>query len=583
MIFLAVLGVATPAAVAAQLFRHHLQLRDAARVGMSAAMVVAGIAHWVRPLPFTQHLPPWVPLPELLIFATGITEVLLGLALLLPQPWRWRAGMALAAYLLAVFPGNLYVALAGVDVDGQPGGAYPWLRLPFQFLFIAWALWSSRPERRDTGDAQERPHRPDPGPRRHIGRIVAGSLVAGLLGAVLLVLAPFIAPTEAGVTGAFLCGLALGWAMLAVLSVRFTDQPQRWAAAPALFMGVSGLLLVTLGASVHEVLTWVWPPALLVLVTWMFVRAHRRLRSPSRRWLLYPVIAVLALASISGGYETVRAAAAQASPMPGQLIDVGGHRLHLNCTGSGSPTVVLEPGAGGTSSDLQAIAPAVARDTRVCVYDRAGRGWSEPADTPQDGTQIAADLHTLLHRGQVPGPYVLAGHSFGGLYALTFAARYPDEVAGMVLVDSTAPASAAEPSATPSGDGDSYDLMGRVSALASTSARFGLHRLLGFQTATELRSTIDEYVQGNSSMEQAAALRDFADKPLVVLTAGSGSAADWSAQQDALATLSNDSVHRVIEGTTHQTMIEDGKGAAATTRAILDVVSSVRSAEPLAR
>jgi pimeloyl-ACP methyl ester carboxylesterase len=432
------------------------------------------------------------------------------------------------------------------------------------------------------GEAQERPYRPDPGSRGHIGRIVAGSLATGLLAAVLLVAAPFIAPTEAGVTGAVLCGLALGWAMLAVLSVRFTDQPQRWAAAPALFMGASGLLLVTLGSSVHEVLTWVWPPTLLALVIWMLVRARRQLRSPSRRWLLYPVIAVLALASISGGYETVRAATAEADPMPGQLIDVGGHRLHLNCTGSGSPTVVLEPGAGGVSSDLEAITPAVARNTRVCVYDRAGRGWSEPADTPQHGRQIATDLHTLLHRGQVPGPYVLAGHSFGGLYALTFAARYPDEVAGMVLVDSTAPASAA-PKATPSGDGGSYDLMGRVSALLSTSARFGLHRLVGFQTASDLRSTIDEYVQGNSSQEQAAALRSFADKPLVVLTAGNGSAAGWSAKQDALATLSTDSVHRVIEGTDHGAMVEDGKGAAATTRAILDVVSSVQGARPLAR
>lgn len=104
-----------------------------------------------------------------------------------------------------------------------------------------------------------------------------------------------------------------------------------------------------------------------------------------------------------------------ANPMPGQLIDVGGHRLHLDCTGSGSPPVVVMPGAGGMSSDLGLITPAVAPDTRVCVYDRAGRGWSEPTDTPQDASQIATDLHTLLRRGDVPGPYVLAGHSFGGL------------------------------------------------------------------------------------------------------------------------------------------------------------------------
>jgi pimeloyl-ACP methyl ester carboxylesterase len=198
------------------------------------------------------------------------------------------------------------------------------------------------------------------------------------------------------------------------------------------------------------------------------------------------------------------------------------------------------------------ITPAVARDTRVWVYDRAGRGWSEPADTPQDATQIATDLHTLLHRGQVPGPYVLAGHSFGGLYTLTFAAQYPDEDAGMVLVDSTAPASLAKPRATPPADGGTYDLTGRVSALVSTSARLGLGRLVGMPTASHLRSTIDEYVQANSSIEQAASLHDFADKPLVVLTAGSGSSADWSAKQDALATLSTNSVHRVIRASTTQ-------------------------------
>lgn len=145
MIFLIVLGSATLAAAAAQLIRHRLQLRNAARLGMAAAMIVAGIAHWARPLPFLQHLPPWVPLPEFLVFITGVAEVVLGVALLSPQPWRARAGMALAAYLLAVFPANVYVALADVDVDGQPGGIYPWLRLPFQLLFIAWALWSTRP------------------------------------------------------------------------------------------------------------------------------------------------------------------------------------------------------------------------------------------------------------------------------------------------------------------------------------------------------------------------------------------------------------------------------------------------------
>jgi pimeloyl-ACP methyl ester carboxylesterase len=441
----------------------------------------------------------------------------------------------------------------------------------------------------------------DPGPRGRFGWIVAGSLATGLVAAMLLAAAPFVPAQESALTGAVLCGFALGWAMLAVLSVRFTDQPQRWAAAPAVFMGLGGVLLVGFGSSVHGALDWVWPPALLTLVIWTIVHVRRQLRSRTGRRLLYPVITVLALAAIGGGYETVgEAADAKAYPMPGQLIDVGGHSLHLNCTGSGSPTVVLEPGGGEMSSNLGWIAPAVARGTRVCVYDRAGRGWSEPADTPQDGAQIATDLHTLLHRGHLPGPFVLAGHSFGGLYVLTFAARYPDEVAGMVLVDSTAPKAAAPGAARPA-DGGSSDVLGRVSALVSASARVGLGRLYAQfdfdslpprsrdevrasgATARNLRSTIDEYVQANTSMEEAASLRDFADKPLVVLTAGSGNDAAWSAKQNHLAALSTNSVHRVVAGATHEMLVADEKAAAITTQAIVDVVASVRSAGPLAR
>jgi pimeloyl-ACP methyl ester carboxylesterase len=430
---------------------------------------------------------------------------------------------------------------------------------------------------------------------------VAGSLAVGLVVALLLVAAPFIPAEESRVTGAVLCGFAVGWALLAVLSVRFTDQPQRWAAAPALFMGLGGLLLVAFGSSVQAVLNWVWPPAMLALAIWMGVRVNRGLRSGSARWLLNLVIGVLALAAIGGGYETLREAMdARAYPMPGRLIDVGGHRLHLSCTGSGSPTVVLEPGAGGMSSTLGWIAPAVARDTRVCVYDRAGRGWSEPADTPEDGLQTATDLHTLLQRGQVPGPYVLAGHSFGGLYVLTFAARYPDEVAGMVLIDSTAPGSG-EPGMASPGDRTSSDVTDRFSALASSSARLGLGRVFAklaagglpprssdevsakMATASSLRSTIDEYAQASASVRQAAALTDFADKPLVVLTAGSGHDAAWTAAQNQLATLSTDSAHRVVAGATHEALIGEQQDAAATTQAVLDVAASVRSGAPLAR
>jgi pimeloyl-ACP methyl ester carboxylesterase len=415
------------------------------------------------------------------------------------------------------------------------------------------------------------------GPRGRIGRTVAVSLATGLAAAALLVAVPLVPAVDSTVTGAVLCGFALGWAMLAVLSVRFTDQPQRWAAAPALLMGAGGLLLTAFGPSAQRVLDWVWPPVMLALAIWMTLHVRRRLPGPSRHWLLYPVFGMLALASLGGGLQTVgEAVDAAAHPMPGQLIDVGGHRLHLYCTGSGSPTVVLEPGGGGTSADLGLITPAVAHDSRVCVYDRAGHGWSEPGDGVADGTRIATDLHTLLHRAHVPGPYVLAGHSFGGLYVLTFAAQYPDEVAGMVLVDSTAPKWDARPAVRSPGGDSSNDIIGRVSALIASSARLGLGRATG-ATAGDVRSTIDEYVHANAAMEQAAALQDLAGKPLIVLTAGRGLDAASTTAQNHLATLSTNSAHRIIADASHADLVGDEHGAAATTQAILDVVAAVRS------
>jgi pimeloyl-ACP methyl ester carboxylesterase len=435
-----------------------------------------------------------------------------------------------------------------------------------------------------------------PSGKGRIGSIVAGSLAIGLFVALALVAAPFSAAKENVLTGLVLLAFALGWALLAVLSVRFSDQPQRWAAAPAVFFALAGLISLIGSDTVNKLSAWVWPPVLLGLVVWMIIRAHKQLHSRTRRWLLYLVLAVLALASVGGGYETVgESVDAAAYPMPGQLIDVGGHRLHLNCTGSGSPTVVLEPGLGEASSVMGWIAPAVATDTRVCVYDRAGRGWSEPADGPQDGAQTAADLHTLLDRAHVPGPYVLAGHSFGGLYILTFAANYPDQVAGMVLLDSTAPASTPAP---PTKTG-SYDLLARISALLPAAAHLGVARLYGqfsydtlpprsrdeararSATASDVESFINEFREGGMAVQQAASLVDLAGKPLIVITAGREHDAAWLAAQDQLATLSTNSRHRVVADATHASLVLDGTDAAAASQAIRDVVASVRTSRPL--
>jgi pimeloyl-ACP methyl ester carboxylesterase len=423
--------------------------------------------------------------------------------------------------------------------------------------------------------------------------------MTGAVAALLLVAAPFVPAEEATITGAVLCGFALGWAMLGVLSARLTDQPQTWAAAPAVFMGLGGLLLLLFGASADPVLSWVWPPVLLALVVWMVLQAHRHLRSRSRGWLVYPVSAMLAVAAVGGGYETVSAATDTPPPTPGQSIDVGGHSMQLHCTGTGSPTVVLQPGGGEMSSNMGWIAPRVAAETRVCVYDRPGRGGSEPVETAQDASQIAADLHTLLQRGKVPGPYVLAGHSFGGLYVLTYAARYPDQVAGMVVIDTTAPDET--PPAAGSDSPNGYDPLERVATLISTTARLGLTRLYApveagglppesrdavrasIATGSNLRSFVDEFAQATSSMAEAGSFTDFGDKPLVVLSAGSGSDAALIASHERIAGMSTNSAHRVIDGATHQQLIADETDSLATSQAILDVVSAVRNTTPLAR
>ncbi len=442
----------------------------------------------------------------------------------------------------------------------------------------------------------QRPERRSPPQRGHIGPIVVGSLAVGLLTAVVLAAAPFVPSRMNVLTGVVLLSFAIGWALVAVLSVRFSDQPQRWAAAPAVFLTLAGLISLLPPDSVgQEVFGWVWPPLLLGLVMWMTVRAHRQLRSRTRRWLVYPLLAMLALSSIGGGYETVRESIdATAYPAPGQLIDVGGHRLHLNCTGTGSPTVVLEPGHGEVSSAMGWIAPAVAQDTRVCVYDRAGHGWSDPVDGPQDAVEIARDLHTLLDHADIAGPYVLAGHSFGGLYVLTFAATYPDQVAGLVLLDSTAP----KPGGAPPTEAGSYDPIGRISTLLSATGHLGAAHLVGdfydtlparsrdearatVSTARSVESYLNEFRAGAAAMQQAAALRDFAGKPLIVVSAGRGQDATGQAAQSKLTTLSTNSRHRVVADATHASLVLDGTHAAAASQAIRDVVTAVRTERAL--
>jgi pimeloyl-ACP methyl ester carboxylesterase len=123
-------------------------------------------------------------------------------------------------------------------------------------------------------------------------------------------------------------------------------------------------------------------------------------------------------------------------PPIGQMVDIGGYRLHMHTEGQGSPTVILDAGAGGIGLGWELIRPSIAKVTRVVTYDRAGLGWSDPSPKPRRADVMAEELHTLLHNAKIEGKYILVGHSLGGPVLRQFAAKYPAEVAGLVMVDS---------------------------------------------------------------------------------------------------------------------------------------------------
>jgi pimeloyl-ACP methyl ester carboxylesterase len=156
-----------------------------------------------------------------------------------------------------------------------------------------------------------------------------------------------------------------------------------------------------------------------------------------RRALLVSICVFLALLSSGALYQTlcVRREAARFPP-PGQLVDIGGRRLHLLCIGQGEPVVIFEPGALQTAISSEQARVEVSSQTRVCSYDRMGNGWSDagPAGSISAG-QLADDLRLLLDRAGIPPPYILVPGSFGGLTVEMFARRYPERVAGLVFLD----------------------------------------------------------------------------------------------------------------------------------------------------
>jgi pimeloyl-ACP methyl ester carboxylesterase len=423
--------------------------------------------------------------------------------------------------------------------------------------------------------------------------VVAGSVVLGPLAAAALTVVVAGAP-EHVLIGAGLLGLALGWAALAVGASALTDRPQRWAAVPAAALAAEGAALLIVAPDDGTLTTagWVWPPLLLALTLWTTARAVRSMRLRAPFWLLTPVLVLLMLASVGGGAATMQTAlAADARPMPGELYDVGDHRLHLSCTGTGGPTVVLLGGMGETSAAWGLVQPAVSATTRVCAYDRAGQSWSDSAPGAKDGVQVADDLHALLREAGEPGPYVLAGHSVGGTYAMVYAAEYPDDVAGLVLLDSASPYQFTALPEFPA----AYSFMRRLTALRSLLARSGVGPLLNsgvpgdlppaaqaqmqaFDWSTsQLRSERDEVAGYPEMFEQAQTLTEIGSTPLIVVTATAGDRqAGWPEAQENLATLSPTSSHRLVPAT-HTSLLLDATDFAFSVTAIADVVQAART------
>jgi len=162
-----------------------------------------------------------------------------------------------------------------------------------------------------------------------------------------------------------------------------------------------------------------------------------------RPWILTALAMAFFLAAAAGfTYEQIGRWHDRHNPFRiGRAVDIGGRTLNIDCAGDGTPPVILEPGGfGGYGGyNWRKVQPEVAKFTKVCWYDRAGEGWSDPPPTTRNSGTIANDLHELLRRAPVPGPYVLVGHSIGGSYVRIFAARFPSEVVGVVLVDSSHP------------------------------------------------------------------------------------------------------------------------------------------------
>jgi pimeloyl-ACP methyl ester carboxylesterase len=297
------------------------------------------------------------------------------------------------------------------------------------------------------------------------------------------------------------------------------------------------------------------------------------------------VILTLALGTGAAG-AIAKANMAKQYPAPGQLVDVGGYKMHINCTGQGSPTVILAAGTADFSTTWVYVQPEVAKLTRVCSYDRAGMGWSEPSPDPRTANATVEELHTLLVNAGVQGPYVLVGHSLGGMHMRVYARSYPDEVAGLIQVDSLHEdqvvldpvfAKVNQENARQFRMLTLLNSTGLMALVPQSIPNLGLPDDVYAQwqavlaTTPYFETTIAELLSMEGACLEVGALRitSFGDMPLIVLSAGrwntiaSLSAAEnqqygevWQALQPELAALSSAGKQIIAEQSGHMVQFE---------------------------
>lgn len=330
-------------------------------------------------------------------------------------------------------------------------------------------------------------------------------------------------------------------------------------------------------------------------------RPRRGVLAWLKRIVLWLMVGIITLTAIGATYQIIATQIdLRAYQAPGQMVDVGGYQMHLYCTGTdgdGSPTVVLETGEGSTSAAWALVQPEVAKATRVCSYDRAGMGRSEPGPEPRDAQHIAQELHSLLHNANILGPYVFVGWSYGGLYVREYAGQYGDEVAGLVLLDSSHPDQWAS---TPQGQAQ-FESYAKIYSLAPTLARVGVLRVMGLlQPGSGLPAPYDgalkasfaatkdadaqsaEFLASPATDDQVRRLTSLRDMPLYVLSATEhGTPPEqeklWQNWQVQLASLSTNSIHQTIEGADHTSFWRNPETAKVSSAAILKVVEAARN------